>query len=62
MDAHGKRERVSFGAKMLRDALGEELADSLTRVDGHGEKAGEEVKEGVRAVVIERSACVRSVL
>ena len=47
---------------MLRDALGEKWADSLTGIDGHGEEAGEKIKEGVGPIVITGSARIRSVL
>ena len=62
MDAHGECESVPLGTEMLRDTLGEYSADSLASVNGHGEETGEEIKEGVWTIVIERSARVRSVL
>ena len=38
------------------------MANSLTSVDGHGQEAGEEIKEGIGTIVIEGSVGVRSVL
>lgn len=56
-DAHSERECFSLGAKVLRDTLGKQMTDSLTKIDGYGKETREEVKEGVGTVVIECHSC-----